>query len=227
MSSTIHGIFLYGAAPQNGAAVKLWQKSAFSDPGPAYDVAEPSSGLQVGSTVTTGTTHGGAGAYRFTGIAEGDYWLSVEYAGHRSWEAISVSPPAQIRALTSASSPTGLTTSGTTELTVVSSSFTPAVSGQCLVVAHLSLLNPTVANDVFKTRLYVAGTSRAETTTEFAATSPTPRKTVSLAAIGPVVAGVAAEQKITVTRDSGTGAITAEGLRCTLSWLYLPGVAAS
>lgn len=37
---------------------------------------------------TTGTANGGAGAYRFTGVAEGGYYVSAEYAGHIVYEFV-------------------------------------------------------------------------------------------------------------------------------------------
>jgi len=49
---------------------------------PAEDDAEPGAG-QVGGAVTTGVTYGGDGAYRWTAVAEGEYYGSVEYDGHR------------------------------------------------------------------------------------------------------------------------------------------------
>lgn len=51
---------------------------------PVQDDDEPASG-QVGSTLTTGVAYGGDGCYRWDGVAEGEYFASVEYDSHRSW----------------------------------------------------------------------------------------------------------------------------------------------
>jgi hypothetical protein len=220
VSSTIQGIFLYGDAPQDGATVRLWPKSAFADPGPAYDAAEPGSG-QVGSDVTTGTAHGGAGAYRFTGVPEGSYWLSINHAGHRSWEAVLVSSPAAVIAPNSVRLGSSLVTSGTTELDVMSQTLTaPAAAGQVLVLAGLSLISPSAAGDIFAARIYVGGVERTLTTINFASTSD--RASLHLSAIAPVAAASGQVVKVTLKRDAGTGTVTAEGNRCNLSWVVFP-----
>ena len=51
---------------------------------PSEDDAEPGAG-QVGAAVTTGVTYGGDGAYRWTAVAEGEYYASIEYDGHRAF----------------------------------------------------------------------------------------------------------------------------------------------
>jgi hypothetical protein len=220
MSSIIQGVFLYGATPQDGATVRLWPKAAFADPGPAYDAAEPGSG-QIGSDVTTGTNHGGTGAYRFTSVAEGDYWLSINHAGHRTWEAVHVGSPAQTIAPNSVRLGANATTSGTTELDVLSQTLTaPPVAGQVLLMATLSLVSPSAANDVFAVRLYVGGVERMLTTVNFAATSD--RASVHISAVAPVSAASGQVVKVTLKRDSGTGTVTAEGNRCNLSWVIFP-----
>jgi len=81
----INGIFLYNGNAQNGATAKLWQASAFDGTPPSYDDDEPESG-QVGDSITTGTTHGCDGAFRFTtDVVDGEYYVSVYYASHRAW----------------------------------------------------------------------------------------------------------------------------------------------
>lgn len=220
MSSIIQGVFLSGTTPQNGAICRLWPKSAFADPGPAYDAAEPGSG-QIGGDVTTGTTHGGAGAYRFTGVTEGNYWLSVNYGGHRSWEAVHVGPPVHVIAPTSIKLASNVTTSGATELDVISQTLTdPGVAGQVLLAATLSLVTPTAAADIFGVRLYVAGVERILTMQNFAAT--TDRHSVHVSALAPIGGGSGQVVKVTVKRESGAGTITAEGNRCNLFWVIIP-----
>ncbi len=51
---------------------------------PDQDDAEPGAGQQ-GASVTTGVTYGGDGAYRWTDVPDGEYFVSVEYDGHRAW----------------------------------------------------------------------------------------------------------------------------------------------
>lgn len=221
MASIIQGLFLNGGTPQDGAIVRLWTKASFADPGPAYDTAEPGSG-QVGSDVTTGNTNGGAGAYRFTGIDEGDYWLSINYGGHRSWEAIHVGPPADVIAPTSVKLGSNLTTSGATELDILSQTLTnPGVAGRILVQATVELFAPTIAADVFTVRLYFAGVVLIEQTANFP-TASTTRATIHLSAITSIAAAAGQIAKVTVLRASGTGTITAEGTRCNLSWVIWP-----
>lgn len=221
MSSIIQGIFINGGTPQDGALARLWPKSAFADPGPAYDTAEPGSG-QIGSDVTTGNTHGGAGAYRFTGIEEGDYWLSVNYGGHRSWEAIHVGAPGDIIAPTSIKLGANVTTSGATELDILTQTLTnPGLAGRIFLSATVELFGPTVAADVFTVRLYFAGTVLIEQTANFP-TAATTRATIHLSATTSVAAAAGQIAKVTVVRASGTGTITAEATRCNLTWVIFP-----
>jgi len=51
---------------------------------PIQDLAEPGSG-QEGGTITTGVAYGGDGAYRWTGVTEGEFYVMVEYDSHRSY----------------------------------------------------------------------------------------------------------------------------------------------
>lgn len=87
--AVIDGVFVNSTTGKatNGATAKLWQASAFSAP-PIKNEALPGSG-QVGIAVTTGTAHGSDGAYRFTGVATGDYYVSIEYNGNIGWESAS------------------------------------------------------------------------------------------------------------------------------------------
>lgn len=52
---------------------------------PGQDDNEPDAGYQQGASVTTGVTYGGDGAYRWTGVPEGEYYASAYYDGHRAW----------------------------------------------------------------------------------------------------------------------------------------------
>lgn len=221
MTSVVQGVFFSGGTPQDGAIARLWAKSAFADPGPAYDAAEPGSG-QVGADVTTGTTHGGVGAYRFTGVDEGDYWLSVNHGGHRSWEAVHVGPPEHLVAPNSVKLASNVTTSGATELEILAQTLSaPAVAGQVMLLATVELFGPTVAADVFTVRLYFAGSVRIEQTANFPTVAAT-RATIHLSAIVPISASAGQVARVTVIRVSGTGTITAEATRCNLSWVVVP-----
>jgi len=80
----INGSFFYNGKPINGAMAKLWQKSVFTGTPPVFDQAEPGSGQQ-GATITTGTDYGGDGAFRWTGVPAGEYYVSCYYDNHRSW----------------------------------------------------------------------------------------------------------------------------------------------
>lgn len=75
---TIQGIFTVGGIPRDGATVKLWSEGAFSSPPERNDT------IPSGSPVTSGTTgpeSGCNGGYRFTGVASGAYYASVEWNG--------------------------------------------------------------------------------------------------------------------------------------------------
>lgn len=51
---------------------------------PAQDTAVPA-GSQQGGDVTTGVAYGGDGAYRWTAVPEGEYYVSVSYDSHIAW----------------------------------------------------------------------------------------------------------------------------------------------
>jgi len=219
--SVVQGIFTYGQNPTNGASVKLWGKSEFADPGPAYDTALPVSG-QVGSTATSGTTHGGTGAYRFVGVDPGDYWLSAEYDGHIAWSAVHVgSPENPIAPVTN--TPAGdVTTSGTTEADVASVTLTaPRVAGQILVIGVLDIRNSTVPGDAFKARIYVGGVEKANAVVN-TVSAANGGNHVTLAAVAAVAASAGQIIKTTIQRTSGTGVVTCAGTRCGLSWIIIP-----
>lgn len=217
MSSTIQGLFLNGGTPQDGATVQLWTKASFANPGPEYDDAVPGSG-QVGSNVTTGNTHGGAGAYRFTAVEEGDYWLSISYGGHIAWEAVHVGPPAELTAPTTVATVGNVATSSTTETDIATQTITaPDVAGQALVIGHFSYYG-SVSADVFRIRIYINGTARASVQAQIATSV---RAAGCVAAIGPVPAS-AVTIKMTAQRVSGSGTATFEGTLCGLTWVIIP-----
>lgn len=86
----ISGIFISSdtGKPVNGATAKLWQSSSFVTP-PEKNTALPGSG-QVGSSITTGPEHGSDGAYRFSNVAVGSYYISVEYNGNIGYDSVHV-----------------------------------------------------------------------------------------------------------------------------------------
>lgn len=99
--SAIQGTFFRQAADgdavaTNGATAKLWVDATLSSAlgagyPPQKGTAVPSSGQSA--TVTTGVAYGGIGAFRFTGIASGTWWVSVEYGTDDPiWEVYSTSP---------------------------------------------------------------------------------------------------------------------------------------
>ena len=84
----IQGTFLVNGQPRNGVVVKLWREEAFAA-APALDTAEPTDAeFQVGASITTGTAHGGLGSYRFTGLADGSYYVSFVLPGGSPGKAI-------------------------------------------------------------------------------------------------------------------------------------------
>ncbi len=56
---------------------------------PEQDDAEPGSGQQ-GASITTAVAFGGDGAYRWTDVPDGEYFVSVEYDSHRAWLHVAV-----------------------------------------------------------------------------------------------------------------------------------------
>lgn len=81
----VNGVFIYDGQPRNGATAKLWQSGGFVS-APELDDSEPDVGYQEGATLTTGTGYGGDGAYRWTSVPGGEYYVSVEYLTHRVWQ---------------------------------------------------------------------------------------------------------------------------------------------
>ena len=87
--ATVAGSLLVDGLPRNGATAKLWSSgAAFLTNPPQKNTALPLTGSAVQST-TTGTTHGADGAYRFTGVTAGVYYVSLEWNSlivYDSWE---------------------------------------------------------------------------------------------------------------------------------------------
>lgn len=76
----------------DGATAKLWEGAAFPDDPPTKGTALPSAGFLVDGPITTGSSHGSDGAYRFEGIPPGAYWISVEINGEIGWESAVTGP---------------------------------------------------------------------------------------------------------------------------------------
>ena len=86
----IQGALLVNGRPRNGVTVKLWKAEAFTSP-PVYDAAEPTDvSFQVGGSIVTGTVFGVAGAYRFTALHDGSYYVSLNLTGKLAWDAWAV-----------------------------------------------------------------------------------------------------------------------------------------
>lgn len=78
--ATIDGSLLYQGMPINGATAKLWASGAGFSPNPPQANTALPAGSPLQST-TTGTSHGADGKYRFTGVAAGSYFVSLEWNG--------------------------------------------------------------------------------------------------------------------------------------------------
>ncbi len=136
--------------------------------------------------------------------------------------------PAIIAPNTIGLSGSALTTSGTTELTILSQTITnPNVAGQLIAWAVFSYNSPTVAGDLFTFRLKIGTTPTtiAEGVDEVRPVT-TDRRVVTLVGTAPVAASGTQIVRMTVVRASGTGTLTLDqsgGTRCTLTWLILPG----
>ena len=90
---TVSGIFIYQGMPLNGAFAKLWRAEGLASP-PAYNAAEPDAAYQEGDTLVTGESFGGPGAFRWTGIDPGEYYVSVWHDGKRVWQHYTIYPEA-------------------------------------------------------------------------------------------------------------------------------------
>lgn len=79
----IQGTFLFDGIPINGATAKLYAAATLGT-APSKDTALPGSGLL--DTVTTGTTYGFDGSYRFSSVSTGQYYVGITYDGHVIWD---------------------------------------------------------------------------------------------------------------------------------------------
>jgi hypothetical protein len=87
---TAPGICFVAGLAKNGATAKLWSSSRFASP-PLKDTALPS-GSPTAST-TTGTDHGGDGAYRFSAVTPGLWYVSLEYNGSIFYDTHDIKNP--------------------------------------------------------------------------------------------------------------------------------------
>jgi hypothetical protein len=72
---------------RNSITAKLWSANAFSG-SPVYGTALPSgTALQ---TTTTARSHGFDGAYRFTGVEPGEYYVSLTFGGNNTYNHHSI-----------------------------------------------------------------------------------------------------------------------------------------
>lgn len=81
------------AVPTNGATVKLWPDNATFQAAvgtypPQKGTAIPDAGTMLPTdSTTTASTAGGIGSYRFSGVTDGAWWVSIEYSGDDTvWE---------------------------------------------------------------------------------------------------------------------------------------------
>jgi len=87
---TAPGICFVAGLAKNGATAKLWSSSRFASP-PSKNTPLPS-GSPTAST-TTGTTHGGDGAYRFSAVTPGLWYVSLEYNGSIFYDTHDIKNP--------------------------------------------------------------------------------------------------------------------------------------
>lgn len=86
--AVISGVFhAADGLPKDGATVKLWASSRFVS-APQKDTALPSG--DPSQSTTTGTSHGGNGAYRFTGVTTGTWYVSVSWNGSIVYDSFDV-----------------------------------------------------------------------------------------------------------------------------------------
>ena len=117
-----------------------------------------------------------------------------------------------------------LTTSGTTELTLITQTLAaPPVAGQIHVSAFATFVTGTVAGDNFQVRLYIAGSIVSKALHYIYNASGADFRTTSLSATAAIAASTGQIIKLTVVRNGGTGTVTSQGGYNGLSWLILPG----
>lgn len=114
MSKTIQGLFERkdeqgDSQAIDNATAKLWPDNAtFQNPATGVAVYPPiqgtaiPTGMAADATVLTGPANGGMGAYRFTAVPEGSYWVSVQNGlDEVVWESVIVPvAPATVNAPT-------------------------------------------------------------------------------------------------------------------------------
>lgn len=90
--ATIAGSLLVDGLPRSGATAKLWPSgAAFLTTPPQKNTALPLTGSPSQST-TTGPTHGADGAYRFTGVTAGVYYVSLEWNDLIVYDSFEIPP---------------------------------------------------------------------------------------------------------------------------------------
>lgn len=94
--ATLQGVVLIAGLAKNGATVKLYSSAQVGSP-PAKNTALPASAAL--QTVTSGTSHGGDGAYRFTGVSAGVYYVAASYNGALIWDSFDVLNPTNARSV--------------------------------------------------------------------------------------------------------------------------------
>jgi Pectate lyase superfamily protein len=87
---TAAGVCFVAGLAKNGATAKLWSSARFAAP-PEKDDALPS-GSPTASTAT-GTDHGGDGAYRFSSVTPGLWYVSLEYNGSIFYDTHDIKNP--------------------------------------------------------------------------------------------------------------------------------------
>lgn len=80
---TIFGIFQTNGIPRDNATAKLWSAGDFTTP-PSSNTDIPTGNCIA--SATTGPAHGCNGAYRFTSVASGEYYVSVDWNGTTTYD---------------------------------------------------------------------------------------------------------------------------------------------
>ncbi len=100
-ANILQGTLLVNGQARNGLEVKLWRAEAFDSPPGAGDPEPIDQQYQEGTAVVTGLKHGGHGAYRFTGVPDGDYYASIRINEKTVWEGHSANSGVTTRKLRS------------------------------------------------------------------------------------------------------------------------------
>lgn len=94
--ATIFGLVEYQGLPVNGATCKLYASTSFVS-APQKGTALPASGIL--QTVTSATSLGCDGAYRFLNVAPGRYYVGVSHAGSVVWDSHDVQGEATVNVM--------------------------------------------------------------------------------------------------------------------------------